>query len=201
MVNSHKMKGTGVPLDVMDFLYNELYFGVIEKRSCPYAPFVMNFICDTWLKTFKTNLGATEHLNLMFHEVKRIWIMVHLSPMDSEDAAPNGNRDGVDPSAAEPSWDKRLLTKVRKTFCLQLSIQDRQYEAHCNEKLARRRKKAMMRQLNLPVSKGSEDNITPKDRWISEHSVWGEDPLEPVFGASSSPLHDMEWASEQPWDE
>jgi hypothetical protein len=74
------MKGTGVPLDVMDFLYNELYFGVIEKRSCPYAPFVMKLICNTWLKTLKTNLGATEHLNLMFHEVKRIQIMAHLPP-------------------------------------------------------------------------------------------------------------------------
>jgi hypothetical protein len=80
MVNSHKMKGTGVPLDVMDFLYNELYFGVIEKRSCPYAPFVMKLICDTWLKTFKTNIGATEHLNLTFHEVNRIRIMAHLPP-------------------------------------------------------------------------------------------------------------------------
>jgi hypothetical protein len=90
---------------------------------------------------------------------------------------------------------------VRKTFCLQLSIQDRQYEAHVNEKLAHRRQKAIMRQLSLPVSKGSEDSITPKDRWISEHSVWREDPLEPVFGASSSLQHDVEWASEQPWAE
>jgi hypothetical protein len=57
MVNSHKMKSTGVHLDVMDFLYNELYFGVIEKRSCPCAPFVMKLIFYTWLKTFKDNLG------------------------------------------------------------------------------------------------------------------------------------------------
>jgi hypothetical protein len=48
LVNSHKMKGSGVPLDVMNFIYNELYFGVIQKRSCPFAPFVMN-------------LGETQH--------------------------------------------------------------------------------------------------------------------------------------------
>jgi hypothetical protein len=36
MVNSHKMKGTGIPLDVMNFLYNEIYFGVIEKCSYPF---------------------------------------------------------------------------------------------------------------------------------------------------------------------
>jgi hypothetical protein len=58
-----------------------------------------------------------------------------------------------------------------------------------------------MRQLGLPVSKGSEDSITPKDRWISEHSEWREDPLEPAFDDSSSHHHDVEWASEQPWDE
>jgi hypothetical protein len=77
-----------------------------------------------------------------------------------------------------------------------LSIHDHQYEAHCNEKLAHRRQKAIMRQLSLPASKGSEDSITPKDRWIFEHSEWREDALEPAFDTSPSHQHDGEWASE-----
>jgi hypothetical protein len=53
-----------------------------------------------------------------------------------------------------------------------------------------------MRQLSLPVSKGSEDSITPKDRWISEHIEWREDPLEPTFDPSPSGQHDGEWSTE-----
>jgi hypothetical protein len=58
-----------------------------------------------------------------------------------------------------------------------------------------------MRQLSLLVSKGSEDNITPKDCWISEHIEWREDPLEPTFDPSPSGQHDREWSTEQPWEE
>jgi hypothetical protein len=122
LVNSHKMKGTGVPLDVVDFLYNELYFGVVEKCSCPFAPFVMKLIFDTLLKTFNTNLGATQHLTMTFHEEKKIRIMSHLDPLDTDDEAYLGNHGGEDSSMTEPSWAKKLLLKVRKTFCLQLSI-------------------------------------------------------------------------------
>jgi hypothetical protein len=98
MVNSHKMKGTGVKMDVMDLLYNELYFGVIEKRSCPYAPFMMKLIFDTWLKTFKTNLGANQHLNMTLHEPKKIHIMTHLAPKDSDDEASHEDVGGGDSS-------------------------------------------------------------------------------------------------------
>jgi hypothetical protein len=84
-------------------------------------------------------------LNLTFHEEKKIWIMAHLPPTDADDGAPQGNLDDEDSTVAKSSWAKKLLIKVRKTFCLQLSIQDRQYEAHCNEKLACHRQKAIMR--------------------------------------------------------
>jgi hypothetical protein len=69
----------------------------------PYAPFVMKLICDTWLKTFKGNLGATEHLNLTFHEEKKIHIMAHHPPKDANDGAPQGNLDDEDLTVTEPS--------------------------------------------------------------------------------------------------
>jgi hypothetical protein len=118
MVNLHKMKGTGVKMDVMDLLYNELYFGVIEKRSFPYAPFVMKLIFDTWLKTFKTNLGANQHLNMTLHEPKKIHIMTHLAPKDSDDEASHEDVGGGDSSIVESSLAKKLLLKVKKNFCL-----------------------------------------------------------------------------------
>jgi hypothetical protein len=121
--------------------------------------------------------------------------MTHLAPKDSDDEASHEDVGGGDSFVVEPSLAKKLLLKVKKNFCLQLSIQERQYEAHCNEKYAHRRQKAIMRQLSLSVSKGSKDSITPKEKWIFEHSEWHEDPLEPSFDSSPSGQHDGEWAS------
>ena len=76
---------------------------------------------------------------------------------------------------AKPSWVTKLTAKVKKTFCLQTDIQKKMYEAHVNEKLARRRQIAMMKHLNMPFNSGSEKSNTPEDRWISAHSTWSDD--------------------------
>jgi hypothetical protein len=55
---------------------------------------------------------------MTFHEEKKIWIMSHLAPKDTDDEASHGNLGGEDPFVTEPSWAKKLLVKVRKTFCL-----------------------------------------------------------------------------------
>jgi hypothetical protein len=52
---------------------------------------MMKLIFDTWLKTFKTNLGANQHLNMNFHEPKKIRIMTNLAPKDSDDEASQGD--------------------------------------------------------------------------------------------------------------
>ena len=51
------------------------------------------------------------------------------------------------------------------------------YEAHVNEKLARRHQIAMMKHLNMSVQSGSEKSITPEERWISAHSTWSDDEV------------------------
>ena len=53
------------------------------------------------------------------------------------------------------------------------------YEAHVNEKHARRRQIAMMKHLNMPVQSGSEKSITPEERWISTHITWSDDEAPP----------------------
>ena len=51
-------------------------------------------------------------------------------------------------------------------------VQDRLYDSHVYQKKAAQRQKAIMRSLSLPVSEGSEENITDKDEWISKQSNW-----------------------------
>ena len=49
------------------------------------------------------------------------------------------------------------------------------YEAHVYAKKASARQKDMMAAKGLTVSEGSENNITPEDQWISQHSRWDDD--------------------------
>jgi hypothetical protein len=57
----------------------------------------------------------------------------------------------------EPSWYKLLKIKVKKTFCLQLDIQECMYDVYVAEKKSRQRQKSIMRKLELEVSPpGSE---------------------------------------------
>jgi hypothetical protein len=80
--------------------------------------------------TVGTPLEATEDTNLVVHESKKLMIMAHNIPVDPTDAD-----GGPTVDKPEPSWARKLLIKVKKTFCLQLSVQERLYEAHVKEKM------------------------------------------------------------------
>ncbi|KAK1646410.1 hypothetical protein QYE76_064215 [Lolium multiflorum] len=86
----------------------------------------------------------------------------------------------------EPSWYTKLKIKVKKTFCLQLDIQEHMYDSYVAEKKARRRQKSNMRKLGMEVSPpGSEENIIPKPQWISAHSQWSDGEDGPSYSVDS----------------
>ena len=64
------------------------------------------------------------------------------------------------------------------------------YLAHVDAKKARRERKAIMRKLEIPVQDGSEDRITPEDKWISSHSHWTDS--DESNAATSAPAQDQE---------
>ena len=102
---------------------------------------------------------------------------------------------------AQPSWVDKLAAKVKKTFCLQSDIQKRMYEAHVNEKLARRRQIAMMRHLSMSVQSGSEKSITPEERWISSHNTWTDDEAPPQPSTTVTAADDIMEDSDRDDDE
>ena len=71
-------------------------------------------------------------------------------------------------------------------FSPETEAQDQMYDAHQNEKKSHQRQKAIMTQLNLPVSDGSEGVITPKDEWISKIK-WSDDDEAGPSGTQESP--------------
>ena len=67
------------------------------------------------------------------------------------------------PSEVEPSWAKKLKSKMKKLFCMEAHGQ---YMTHVAEKKARGRHKELMRQLGATVKSGSEDQLTEEEEWI-----------------------------------
>ena len=75
----------------------------------------------------------------------------------------SSNSDFELPAGAKPSWVTKITDKIKKTFCLQTHVQKKLYEAHVNEKHARRRQIQIMWALHLEAASGSEKAITPEE--------------------------------------
>ena len=56
----------------------------------------------------------------------------------------------------------------------------------------------MMKALNIDIRSGSEKNIIPEDKWISEHTRWtdSDDTPPPTVETSPPPVDDDEIQSE-----
>jgi hypothetical protein len=162
--------GSGATFDVSKWLWEEMYSMVINRKVPIYAPFIMCFLNSVWaVRRPGEPLSSPD--NLTNHEVKQLRKKKHAEPRfpadDPEDVfATSSDEDFELEAGAKPSWVAKLTAKVKKTFCLQTHIQKKLYEAHVNEKKARRRQIEMMRHLNMQVDSGSEKSITPEDKWI-----------------------------------
>ncbi|KAK1695013.1 hypothetical protein QYE76_011710 [Lolium multiflorum] len=86
------------------------------------------------------------------------------APKDKEEEeADSDDSDFVPNSVKTKGLFAKLTARLKKSFCFKEDLQDRMYQAHHDNKKIRQRQKAMMRHMQLPVSEGSEDNITPPD--------------------------------------
>ena len=90
---------------------------------------------------------------------------------DDEDYVPSG----TEPSAAEPSWAKKIKRKMKKLFCME---SHGQYMTHVAEKHARTRHKELMCQMGATVASGSEGQITEEEEWIHQHCPWTDSDAE-----------------------
>ena len=60
------------------------------------------------------------------------------------------------------------------------------YYQHCQDKKSRQRQKAIMRKLDLPVSDGSEEQLTDKENWVSKQK-WPESDVSSAEDPEPSP--------------
>ncbi|KAI4995867.1 hypothetical protein ZWY2020_037955 [Hordeum vulgare] len=62
-------------------------------------------------------------------------------------------------SSAIPSWAVKLKDQIKTLFCMQAKGQ---YQSHVAQKENRQRRKRVLRTLDVAISSGSEDDITPE---------------------------------------
>ena len=135
------------------------------NRKVPiYGPYLFFLISKTWEKLF---LDEEFHASswLIRHEpiklcIKSKWANTttraeaEAARMDvdedefEEEEASEDSSEGYVPPSTEPTWAKKLKAKMKVLFCMEAKGQ---YQAHVNAKMARRRDKAIMRQVGLEV--------------------------------------------------
>ena len=145
--------------------------------------------------------------NITIHEEKRLRESKHQKPRTQEEkeaalkktqdvargpsSAPGGSSAGGHSLQRQPSWAKKLLGKVKKTFCF---LQDREYQAYVDQRHNVQRQKAIMAALNIPCSPVSSSITAPKEDWVRNNCNWSEDESEeevtgPHESSHPSPSH------------
>lgn len=191
MLATHTEKGKGIPLDVPNYLWHEMFSVVMNRKVPTFAPYIMSFISAKWDERRPGEPLVRNANSLTIHDTKKLKIKQHeksrVTADEEEVFADSSNSDfELPPQAQKPNWATRLQNKLSKTFCLQTDIQHRMYEAHKNAKLAHHHHIEMVRALKLDAGSGSEKSITPKDQWISTHSRWIDDGDDVDIAAPSS---------------
>ena len=172
------------PLDVSHIMWSELQFAMFHWKLPIYGPYLFLLISKTWDKLFLDEEFVAP--NWIRHEpiklrIKSKWANTttraeaEAARMDvdedefEEEEAAEDSSEGYAPPSAEPSWAKKLKAKMKALFCMQAKGQ---YKAHVNAKMARRRDKAIMRQVGLEVADGSEEQITDEEAWTKQQCSW-----------------------------
>ena len=125
-------------LDVMDFIYHEIYEAMVSRTSIPYAPYIMKLIKDTLPTVDFSDYECEEH------KMKKLYVKtVKDTPMPAAtdsfmgDARASGaahGRHAPTKKTRAPSISKevkKLNWFERNVLCMKVDIHKEQYRAHC----------------------------------------------------------------------
>jgi hypothetical protein len=97
-------RGSGLQLDVMDFLWHELQWGLCHKKRPPFAPYIMHLICVCWSEEFGGDLLVLPEIETVRHSVKELRIKQHEKPRDAAAAGGDARTEvegGDDPDTGD----------------------------------------------------------------------------------------------------
>ena len=79
LIAVHENRGKGKKLDVMDYLWNEMWGVIVLKRNACYGPIIMKIILSAWKKEFP-EVELSDPDSWVLHKDKRLRIKVHTEP-------------------------------------------------------------------------------------------------------------------------
>jgi hypothetical protein len=131
MLLTHSNRGSDLKLDVMDFISNEIHWGLCHKKRPLYAPYLMNLICVHWNHEFGSDLLSLPGIETVCYPVKGLRIKQHEKPRDA--AAPRGaggdagtkTERGHETESEAPDsipqqnkgWWGKLESKLKQVIC------------------------------------------------------------------------------------
>ena len=129
MMATYHHRDSGLPMDVMDVIWNEMVCATFQRRVPPFAPYIMALIISK-CPVIARDLPS---LRLATHRHKNLLIKTHLKPRNAdgqivdEDGNPvveeSGDADDAQQDAdfvvsrrkpAQPSWGKRFEANSRR---------------------------------------------------------------------------------------
>ncbi|KAK1680363.1 hypothetical protein QYE76_041211 [Lolium multiflorum] len=187
-------------LPVYDIM-NRIYRSTINTKDTNHDEvhgFLVNLLVRTDEMRGRGDLLEQCRPNITIHKEKSPIVKKHDPPRygknapkdKDEDEADSDDPDYVPNSVKTKGLFAKLTARLKKSFCFKEDLQDRMYQAHHDNKKIRQRQKAMMKHMGIPVSEGSEDNITPPGEWKSK-LTWSssEDSIPERMVRPSPPPH------------
>ena len=190
MVLTAQKRGKGLQLDVMDYLWYELHYAIIGRKTPPFAPYIMKLLCKKWEDGDHGDL-MQQVGRIIEHPVKDLIRKKHSLPRYGSDAAAEEaeSEDDADfevPKSKVKKWFGKLSERIKASWCFKTDLQDKMYYQHQQDKKSRQRQKAIMRKMDLPVSDGSEEQLTDKESWVSKQK-WPESDVSSAEDPEPSP--------------
>ena len=170
-------------LDIADVMFTELWNCIINRKVPIYGPYLFAYICHKWQHAYPDEVLYAQSDYIVHDPIKlRIkdkWTNPSSSSqqMDTDTETAAGRGPASQPrSSAMPSWAIKLQDKMKTLFCMQAKGQ---YQSHVAEKQSRQRHKRVLRTLDVDISSGSEDDITPEATWMQAQGYqWSGDEAE-----------------------
>ncbi|KAI4975364.1 hypothetical protein ZWY2020_048971 [Hordeum vulgare] len=145
------------PLDISDVMFHELWNCIMNRKK----RWNDIYLIDPF--PIQADYFVHDPIKL---RVKEKWANPSTSsqPMDMDtETSAGGGPASHTRSSAMPSWVVKLKDQMKTLFCMQAKGQ---YQSHVAQKENRQRHKRVLRTLDVAISSGSENDITPETDWM-----------------------------------
>ena len=129
MVLTATKRGAGQRLDVMDYIWIEMHYAIVMRKTPPFAPYVMALLCKKWEDEDFGDLMIQCNC-LTLHPVKTLTIKKHEQPRQpfGTDVADDEDSDYDVPGSKIKKWLGKLTARVKASWCFKVDLQDRMYD-------------------------------------------------------------------------